>query len=173
MLKVYVWKKHKFKLMEESSKNCIVFGCLCINRCGIYAFCNSLPHYRNLLTRQHLQCHRIIIWYHLAWTDINRHYQICPMRAIVVHHLFCLLVFLQVGQVAEHRGSPCIIGSVEGKIGLGARKKDRALFFREGVTASALNDRQISITTYKMIDRRYTSARFKDMRAKSNLRRRE
>lgn len=28
--------------------------------------------------------------------------------------------------------------------------------------ASALNDRQISITTYKMIDRRYTSAHFKD-----------
>jgi len=50
-----------------------------------------------------------------------------------------------------------------GKIGTHRRaQKGRALDFREGVMASALNDRQISITTYKMIDRRYTSAHFKD-----------
>jgi hypothetical protein len=63
------------------------------------------------------------------------------------------------GAMADYNHQRAI---AEGKIGLGVQKKNRALFFRVGVTANALNDRQISITTYKMIDRRYTSAHFKD-----------
>lgn len=95
MLKVYVWKNvtltENARLTGENYINRIIFACLRTNRHGTCAFCNSLPHYRNLLTRQRWQCHRIIIWcYHLAWMDINGH-RICPMQVIVVHHSFRLL----------------------------------------------------------------------------------
>ena len=96
--------------------------------------------------------------------NINRYYRICSVQAIVVYHSLAvkLLVLLQIESIRTTITWTAVYYQVEGKIGLGVQKKVRVLFFREGVTASALNDRQISITTYKMIDRRYTSARFKD-----------
>ena len=134
------------------------------NRCSVYTLCDSSLHYRKLFTHQHLQYQRIIIsWYHL-WMNINRYYRICSVQAIVVYHSLAvkLLVLLQIESIRTTITWTAVYYQVEGKIGLGVQKKVRVLFFREGVTASALNDRQISITTYKMIDRRYTSARFKD-----------
>lgn len=96
--------------------------------------------------------------------DINGH-RICPVQVIVVHHSFRLLqncLSVSKSGMAESNVDHRTLSGLWKEKSVSARKKDRALFFREGVTASALNDRQISITTYKMIDRRYTSARFKD-----------